>query len=296
MMPIPFFYTTALSSRVPLVCSSTSSFPTTVATPSIWYKPSPTASTNTDGNNTIGVTVSPAYGGYATFSSSIYSRMWDFSNNGRHLVSTYGFFNYNSTQNSLPFFECTYNPNGIGNVVEAFGGSFSTMPITSGRGTLIVVFNPGTRSGANDVEYNINCGIIDASGYGISIVSTDQYCEDEYLILAAQNSGPLFSQKVNYGTWNISVLSFTGSSTAYANRINGVNGYDNNYTGCIDGVIPGRGLGGGPGIYLDWQSNKFPDLPVGRGMAEIMWWQNPLTDSQCSQVETYLKQKWCIDY
>jgi len=243
------------------VCNNAVVF--TAGTPSIWYKAGPTASTNTNGFNTITTTVGP-------YNNLEYTWWYDFSGGGRNLTPFYSYarFQYSLayTKNDLYYFGSAAG--GV-SYMSALNTDISS---TSGKGTVAMVWKTAPDNVTSIWAFakpanSLSRGYIMTEGYATILGDTQTY---------------VFSNtQVSGDQWNITIVSVdsAGNPNTYMN--NGVQGSTGSYT------VP-MSSGSQPVVAFDNYN--------GGSVAEFMWFANPLTSVQCTQLETYLKERFCIDY
>jgi hypothetical protein len=230
-----------------------------VATPSIWYKAGPTASTNTNNYNTV--------------TAGNFEWMYDFSGSGRNLTPE---FSYAKFKYQPP----SYEKNGFyyfGVIDEdvAYMKYNGSIPADAGKGTFICVYrNGGTGSLILNLSARPTQPVFNA-------ITSGYMCETGRTTIFGDNQAYSFSNGSNNSEWNIRVVSVSSAGNPIVYKNNGVQGSTMSYSGTI--MSSGTNEVG---------MRTFAGVSV----AEYMWWRTPLNSTDCTSVETYLKQKWCIDY
>ena len=240
------------------ICNNALSFPS-VANPKLWYKGNgPTASVDTAGYNTVGSTTH--YGDvYDSF-----KRWYDFSVNGYNLSSTTagGYYEYDpsSTKNGMIYFKSR--------TAEYMYSTGANVGI-AGKGTLILIWRAGTSP--SHVWFS------KPGSFSLS----NGYCTSEYLTTIFGDIQSYSFSNISYNDWNIRVVSVSSAGVPVVYTNNGVQGTTASYSEQVGG-------GSVPIIAFDNYNQS--------SLGEFLYWENPLTLSDCNLVEAYLKTKWCLDY
>ena len=269
MLPIPRF-NYRVSSLQPFTCDTSATFPVAVSTPVFWFRSNAaTASTDTDNTNTVNA-------------SSEYSRIFDFGTKAAHLNKTItgassGYFKYANIKNTLTTFKCELN-----RAAYNYNNTFSGSVGVAGQGTFIIAGKTGY---SNDPGYptdypgnwafqarNANT---QAYGFRTELVTSTIF-------------GDIQSYGFNtfYSTPFIRVVSVAsaGNPTKYT---------ENGVTGTIVAYDTLSNQGSTNIVGIEQTGNLTDDTA---DFYECMYWETPLSATDCDAVESYLKQKWCISY
>lgn len=250
MLPIP------LISRG-FFCNNSATFPSGVSTPSIWYKAGLTASSNTNGFNTVN-------------SSSEYDWWYDYSGNNRNLTPPYSYskFDYGTsfTKNDLYYFGCA-----DGESAYMYNNSYGSIPCTAGQGTLICVYRNATNNTNSLWAFSKPSNSL-ANGYFMDMTTTTILGDNQTYTFANTSGG---------SQWNVRVVSVSSIGNPLVYRNNGVVGATSSYS---------HPLASGANAITSFDGYN------GVSLAEFMWWQTPISSDNCTEVENYIKERWCITY
>lgn len=272
MLPIPRFnYINSISSSA-LVCNASATYPSGVATPTIWYKAdAATASADTANKNTVN-------------STSKFSRMYDFGSKGIHLNNVLAgndYFEYDATKtkNTNTIFVAPADSSARYNL----DNNIATTVGVAGEGTIIIAFKTGYSTGvgfpANYAgNFTFQARNPNTQAYGFRMESS--------------NRATIFGDSQSYtfttleSTDYIRVVSVASSGNPTYYKQNGVTGATASYdTMSNQGSTLNVSLEQSGTLNTDWG-----------GFYEAMFFETPLSASDCDAIESYLKQKWCISY
>jgi hypothetical protein len=248
-------YPTYRIEKMSQLCNNMVAFPS-VGTPSHWYKAGLTASTNTNGFNTV--------------SGTEWTWWYDYSGNGKSLAPPYSYakFDYSLSyiKNELYYFG---TPDGDASYMSAPNTDFTA---TSGKGTAVMVWRTATNNTNSIYAFAKPSGSI-TRGY----IMTPSYVT----IFGDTQTYTFNNTQLSGSQWNITIVSVDSAGNPNTYKNNGVQGATSSYTNPL-------GTGIQPIISFDSYN--------GVSIAEFMWFGSPLSSTQCDSVESYLKQRWCIDY
>jgi hypothetical protein len=280
MLPIPLYSSGFLNP-----CDSTATL--TVATPSYWYDASLPISTSlvTGENRRSGTDV-----------INLFDRgTSEIRLNDKASFVSWWQYDANFKQNDNRFYSNT--PPTTTAYRGIFRTGFSTFNATAGKGTLAMVYYLGEENYAPFDGSNIGSGRFQFVGTGNNIRGWSSVFrtitgEPEGIRYVSQTTiigdnktyqwhDPSDRYNLNRANkWYVRIVSVPSiGNTTYAKE-NGVNGSVVTYN---SGTQVGDNR-----IIIESQA--------GANFAECMFWQTPLSLTDCIQVENYLRSKWCINY
>lgn len=248
-------------SLISIYCDNTATYPG--PTPLFHFKAGLTASTNTDGFNTVNT-------------SSQYTRWWDYSGSGLHQDTTIGssWYRYNTSKirnGIIPFF--------AGNGAITNKAPSATKNLNPGVGTIFIAYRTANES----ITGNHTWGVRDVKSTGDN--TRGYYHTPGNMAILGSNYKFTYTESQN--KWYVVGISQTSASAHNWAKVNGVNMATASYTQPF----------GSPSFISGSEFRFTHDSSLSGDsecIGEIIYFKTALTANECEDISLYLRSRWCV--